>query len=243
MLDAAVIESLFPTELPGPEHWEQRYPPRLLPDGAQVTRFGPSPTGFVHIGGIYVATIDRDIATHSGGVYLVRVEDTDQSREVQGALTQFTRAFDYFDITPDEAEDHGDYGPYHQSDRETIYLSYVRELLRQDRAYLCFATKDELADITASQQAVKLPTGYYDTWAIWRDATPDAVAAKLDEGAPYVVRFRAPDHPAGRGCGSPMPSAASWNTRPTATTRSSSSPPTRHLGSRPTTSRTPSMTT
>jgi glutamyl-tRNA synthetase len=198
MLDRAVIDALFPADLPEPEHWEQRYPPRQLPEGAQVTRFGPSPTGFVHIGGIYVATIDRDIATHSGGVYLVRIEDTDQSREVEGALDQFARAFDYFHIASDEDDSRGAYGPYRQSARERIYLTYVRHLLRQGAAYLCFATKDELADITTRQQAAKLPTGYYGKWAIWRDADPADVAAELAEGTPYVVRFRAPDDAAGQ---------------------------------------------
>src|SRR5919201_4258666 len=142
MLDRAVIDALFPADVPVPEHWEERYPPRLLPEGAQVTRFGPSPTGFVHIGGVYVAMIDRDIASESGGVYLLRVEDTDQSREVEGAVAQFARAFDYFDLQPDEFDD-GAYGPYHQSARERVYLTYVRELLRQGKAYLCFATKEE----------------------------------------------------------------------------------------------------
>jgi glutamyl-tRNA synthetase len=198
MMDRLVIDALFPAELPEPDQWEQRYPPRQLPKGAQVTRFGPSPTGFVHIGGIYVATIDRDIAAHTGGVYLVRVEDTDQSREVEGALVQFARAFDYFGIPSDEDDEHGSYGPYHQSAREHIYLSYVRELLRRGKAYLCFATKGELADVTARQQAARIPTGYYGSWAIWRDADPAAVQAKLAEGAPYVVRFRAPDSTAGQ---------------------------------------------
>jgi glutamyl-tRNA synthetase len=198
MLDRAVIDALFPPELPEPEHWEGRYPPRQLPDGAQVTRFGPSPTGFVHIGGIYVATIDRDVAAHSGGVYLVRVEDTDQSREVEGALAQFARAFDYFGIPSGESDEDGHYGPYRQSAREGIYLTYVRELLRQGKAYLCFATKAELADITARQQAARIPTGYYGSWAIWRDADPVAVRAQLAGGTPYVVRFRAPDDAAGQ---------------------------------------------
>ncbi|HSL09506.1 MAG TPA: glutamate--tRNA ligase family protein [Pseudonocardiaceae bacterium] len=198
MLDRAVIDGLFPADLPEPQHWEQRYPPRQLPEGAQVTRFGPSPTGFVHIGGVYVATIDRDIATHSGGVYLVRVEDTDQSREVEGALVQFARAFDYFGLPPDEDDQQGSYGPYRQSARDRIYLTYVRELLRQGTAYLCFATKDELADIAARQQAAKIPTGYYGSWARWRDADPGAVQAELATGAPYVVRFRAPDEAAGQ---------------------------------------------
>ncbi|GAA2831615.1 glutamate--tRNA ligase [Kribbella solani] len=193
MLDRAVIDDLFPSDLPEPAHWEQQYPRRDLPDGAKVTRLGPSPTGFIHIGGIYAAMIDRDIATHSGGVYLVRVEDTDQSREVEGAREQFARGFGYFGINADESDDHGAYGPYLQSRREQIYLTYVRHLLRQGKAYLCFATKDELADITARQQAAKVPTGYYGRWALWRDADPADVTAKLAAGTPYVVRFRAPD--------------------------------------------------
>ena len=198
MLDHAVIDSLFPADLPEPEHWEQQYPPRDLPAGAEVTRFGPSPTGFVHIGGVYVAMIDQDISARSGGRYLVRVEDTDQSREVEGALAQFDRAFDYFGIQPTEGEGFGDYGPYHQSARERIYLTFVRHLLRQNRAYLCFATRDELAEITKQQQATKIPPGYYGTWAIWRDADQHKVVAELEKGTPYVVRFRAPDDAAGQ---------------------------------------------
>ena len=198
MLDHAVIDSLFPADLPEPEHWERQYPPRDLPEGAEVTRFGPSPTGFVHVGGVYVAMIDQDVSARTGGRYVVRVEDTDQSREVEGALAQFDRAFDYFRIQPTEGEGNGEYGPYHQSARERIYLTYVRHLLRHGQAYLCFATRDELADITARQQAVKLPPGYYGTWAIWRDADPDRVRAELAKGTPYVVRFRAPDETVGQ---------------------------------------------
>ncbi|WP_281689962.1 glutamate--tRNA ligase [Pseudonocardia thermophila] len=199
MLDRAVIDALFPADLPEPEHWEARYPPRDLPEGAHVTRFAPSPTGYVHIGGIYAAMINKDVAGRSGGRYVVRVEDTDQAREVAGAVDQFDAAFAYFDLQPDESiTAGGDYGPYQQSQRERIYLTYVRHLLRQGKAYLCFATKEELADITARQQAAKLPTGYYGGWAIWRDADPDDVQRKLAAGAPYVVRFRAPDDAAGR---------------------------------------------
>jgi glutamyl-tRNA synthetase len=196
------VDSLFPADLSEPEHWEQQYPPRDLPEGAEVTRFGPSPTGFVHIGGVYVAMIDQDVSARTGGRYLVRVEDTDQSREVEGALAQFERAFDYFRIQPTESEGSSDgtgaYGPYLQSARERIYLTYVRHLLRRGRAYLCFATRDELADITARQQAAKVPPGYYGTWAIWRDADPSRVREELAKGTPYVVRFRAPDEAAGQ---------------------------------------------
>jgi len=199
MLDPAVIDALFPEDLPEPEFWERRYPARRLPGGAQVTRFAPSPTGYVHIGGIYTATISKDVAGHSGGAYLLRVEDTDQARGVQDALDQFDRAFGYFGLQPDESDAAGgDYGPYHQSAREDIYLTYVRHLLRQGKAYPCFAAKDELAAMTARQQAAKVPTGYYGQWAIWRDAAPADVEAKLAAGAPYVVRFRAPDDAAGQ---------------------------------------------
>jgi glutamyl-tRNA synthetase len=192
MLDRETIDGLFPADLPEPAHWEERYPPRKLIDGAKVTRFGPSPTGHLHIGGVYTAMLDKDLAVHSGGTYLVRVEDTDQAREVEGAKDQFGRAFAYFGIEPLEDETTGNYGPYLQSERSAIYQTYVRALLREDKAYLDFATRDELAEITAAQQARKVPTGYYGRWAIWRDATAEDVKAALAEGKPYVVRFRSP---------------------------------------------------
>ena len=147
----------------------------------------------MHIGGVYVATIDRDLAVRSGGSYLVRVEDTDQSREVEGVLAQFGRAFDYFGLQPDESDDSAGgmlvktgwrpaaYGPYRQSVRHRIYLTYVRELLRRGQAYPCFATKEELAALAARQQAAKVPPGYYGSWAAWRDADPADVAARLAE--------------------------------------------------------------
>jgi glutamyl-tRNA synthetase len=198
MPDPAAIDALFPPDLPDPAHWEQRYPARQLPDGARVTRLGPSPTGFMHIGTIYIAMIDVDIAHRTGGRYLLRIEDTDQAREVLGALDQFARAFRYFDILPDEQDGSGDYGPYSQSARSAIYISYAREMLRQGKAYLCFATPEELAEIRKKQEAAKLPPGYYGDWAIWRDAPAEQVQAKLDAGVPYVVRFRSPGVPGQR---------------------------------------------
>ncbi|MBV9445672.1 MAG: glutamate--tRNA ligase [Streptosporangiaceae bacterium] len=192
MLSQTVVDSLFPADLPGSEHWEYRYPPRSLPAGAEVTRFSPSPTGYLHIGGVYVAMIDLDIARNSGGRYLVRIEDTDQARVTEGAAEQFAEAFDYFGLDPDEDELTGSYAPYTQSARQRIYLTYVRELLRQDKAYPCFATREELADIGERQRRAGARPGYYGQWAIWRDAPPDQVTAKLDAGEPYVVRFRSP---------------------------------------------------
>jgi glutamyl-tRNA synthetase len=192
MLAGPMIDALFPPDLPEPQDWERRYPPRRLPDGAKVTRVGPSPTGSVHIGTVYSAMIDSDVAHHSRGRYLLRIEDTDQSREVEGALDQFARAFAYFGLTPDEEEGRGAYGPYYQSQRADIYASYVRDLMRQGKAYPCFATSAELADIRQRQQEAKVPPGYYGEWAIWRDAPDEQVQAKLAEGAPYVARFRSP---------------------------------------------------
>ena len=192
MLEPHEVDSLFPADLPESREWEQRYPPRQLPAGAQVTRLAPSPTGFIHLGGIYTAMIDRAVADQSDGRYFVRIEDTDQSREVPGAYEKFDRAFAYFRVPPDEDDRTGEYGPYRQTQRATIYLTYAREMLRSGQAYLCFATSEELADIRARQQAAKLPTGYYGKWAIWRDADVATVRDQLEKRTPYVVRFRSP---------------------------------------------------
>src|SRR5260221_11882107 len=134
------MAALFPAAPPGAGLGGQGFRPRDLPSGARVTRLGPSPTGSVHIGTIYMAMIDRDVAHRSGGRYLVRIEDTDQAREVEGALEQFARAFDYFGLIPAEEEGRGDDGPYLQSERPAIYRSYARELLRQGKPYLGFET-------------------------------------------------------------------------------------------------------
>ena len=192
MLDRLTIDGLFPADLPEPSHWEQQFPPRDLPDGAKVTRFSPSPTGHLHIGGIYAAMLDRDLAIHSGGTYFVRIEDTDQARELAGAKEQFARSFTYFHVQPTEDGSTGKYGPYLQSARVPIYLTYVRHLLRSGQAYLCFASRDELAANAAEQQAAKVPTGYYGRWALWRHARADQVHDALAEDRPYVVRFRSP---------------------------------------------------
>jgi glutamyl-tRNA synthetase len=192
MLSRDVVDSLFPPDLPEPDHWEHRYPPRDLPGGAKVTRFAPSPTGFLTIGGVFTATIDADVARQSGGVYLVRLEDTDQARITEGAAEQFAEAFAYFSIAPDEGDQNGRYGPYEQSARSQTYLTYVRELMRQDHAYPCFATRQDLEEIAARQRAAGALPGYYGKWAIWRDADPEQVAKRLAAGDPYVVRYRSP---------------------------------------------------
>jgi glutamyl-tRNA synthetase len=196
-LSHGLIDSLFPAGLPSAAELERRYPPRVLPAGAEVTRFAPSPTGSLHIGGVFTASVAQDIARHSGGVYLVRVEDTDQSRFDEGSAAQFAEAFRYFGIEPMESDDPvtgtvGPYGPYTQSARAGLYLAYVQDLLLRGVAYPCFATKDELAEIAARQKATGALPGYYGDWAIWRDAPEGQVLERLANGDPYVVRFRSP---------------------------------------------------
>ena len=193
MLSVELIDSLFPADLPSPAHWESRYPARTLPPEAEVTRFGPSPTGWLHIGGIFTASVNLDLARHSGGRYLLRIEDTDQARFEAGALAQFEAGFEYFGIAADESDTAGgDYGPYTQSARAEIYQTYARELMRQGKAYPCFETPEQAEARVARQKTVGALPGYYGEWAIWRDAPEDQVRARLDAGDPYVVRFRSP---------------------------------------------------
>jgi glutamyl-tRNA synthetase len=191
MLSVELIDSLFPADLPSPSHWESRYPARTLPAGAEVTRFAPSPTGWLHIGGIFTASVNLDIARHDGGRYLLRIEDTDQARFEEGALAQFESGFDYFGIVADESDAvGGGYGPYTQSARAAIYQTYVRELMRHGKAYPCFETPAQAEARVARQKAAGALPGYYGEWAIWRDAPEDQVRARLEAGDPYVARFR-----------------------------------------------------
>jgi glutamyl-tRNA synthetase len=195
MLTTEAINKLFDAELPEPSHWESCYTPRNLPPHAVVTRFAPSPTGFLHTGGVYVATLGKNLAHHSGGSYFIRIEDTDQAREVAGSREQFAVAFKYFDIESDENDSNSKWGPYEQSKRELIYHTYARELLRTDRAYLCFCTREDLSRMTEEQLAAKLQTGYYGAWARCRNLSQTEVMSRLEGGMPYTIRFRSPDGP------------------------------------------------
>ncbi|MGW1934881.1 glutamate--tRNA ligase, partial [Streptomyces sp. NPDC001919] len=194
MLDLSVINAMFPPDLPEPADWERRFPARALPEGAEVTRFAPSPTGHLHIGGLYTAAVARALAHQSGGVHVLRVEDTDRSRQVAGAAEEFSRLLAAFGLAPDEGGVAGDgeWGPYLQSERRDVYLSQVRALLRRDRAYPCFCDKDRLARSAEEQRAGRSPIGYYGRWAPCRTLPPEEAARRLSAGEPYVVRFRCP---------------------------------------------------
>ncbi len=174
---------------------EQRYPMRNLPVGAEVTRFCPSPTGFVHIGAIFTGMICQYVAHQSGGVYILRIEDTDKKREVEGAKVLIATQLNAFGIAPDEGLQAdgsvlGEYGPYVQSERADIYLAYALDLLEKGRAYPCFATTEELQEAVRDQQSKKQRPGYYGSWALWRDRDDSDVKQALEAGKPFVLRFR-----------------------------------------------------
>ena len=178
-------------------YYEEKYPERNLEDGAIVTRFAPSPTGFVHIGGLYQALVARTVAKKTNGVFFLRVEDTDQKREIENGVTGIVNSLKDFDMEPDEGmisdtEEIGNYGPYKQSLRKDIYQSYAKYLLEQGKAYPCFATPEELEEMRVKQEAAKVRTGYYGVWAKYRNLSLDEMAEKINAGVPYIIRFKSP---------------------------------------------------
>ena len=176
-------------------YYEEKYPERNLPEGAMVLRIGPSPTGNVHIGTIYQALIAKKLAKQTGGVFFLRIEDTDQKREIENGIKQIIDAVRDFDLEPDEGmisetEWKGNYGPYRQSFRKEIYQSYAKYMLQQGKAYPCFATKEELDEIRAKQEAAKIRTGYYGIWAKYRTLPLNEAAEKIKNGEEYIIRFK-----------------------------------------------------
>ncbi len=178
-------------------YYEEKYPERNLEEGAIVTRYAPSPTGMMHIGGLYQALIAKMVAKKSNGVFFVRIEDTDQKREIENGISNIVNALKDFDIMPDEGmisetEEIGNYGPYKQSLRKDIYQSYAKYLLEQGKAYPCFATPEELDEMRAKQESAKVRTGYYGVWAKYRNLSLDEIAEKINAGVPYIIRFKSP---------------------------------------------------
>lgn len=188
-----LAERLFPESYPDLSSYEALYPPRELAKGAQVTRLAPSPTGFIHLGNLFVAIANERIAHQSGGKLFLRIEDTDLKRKVDGAVEAVIAALDYFDINFDEgAEIGGDdtYAPWYQRSRAEIYRAYVKDLVRRGRAYPCFCTEETLAALRDEQTANKETTGYYGKYAKCRNLTEEEIYANLDAGKPYVIRLR-----------------------------------------------------
>lgn len=189
-----LAERLFPHITETPEQVEARYPQRELPEGAKVTRMGPSPTGFMHLGNLFGALVDERLAHQSGGVFYLRIEDTDKKREVEGGVQTILSAFSSFGLPFDEGAtltgDNGAYGPYRQSQRAEIYQTFVKSLVQRGLAYPCFCTEDELAAAHARQEQNKENFGYYGSYAVWRDRPMEDIEAALAQGLPYVIRFR-----------------------------------------------------
>ena len=160
-----------------------------------VVRIGPSPTGSVHIGTIYQALIARTLADKTNGVFFLRIEDTDQKREVENGITDILDSLKYFEELPDEGMDtettwHGEYGPYRQSMRKEIYIAYAKYLIEQGKAYPCFATAEELDEMRKTQETAGVRPGYYGVWAKYRNLSVEEAVEKIKNGEPYIIRFK-----------------------------------------------------
>ena len=189
-----LADFIFPNITETPEDIYKKYPKRDLDEGCEVTRFAPSPTGFMHLGSFYQALINYVIAKNTNGVFYLRNEDTDQQREVKGAVELIRKTLDHYEITPNEYqfEDEivGNYGPYYQSKRKEIYQVFIKYLISIGRAYPCFATKEELEELRTSQEKAKIRTGYYGRYARYKDIKPEEAIARIKNGEKYVIRFK-----------------------------------------------------
>ncbi len=174
---------------------EAKFPPRDLPDGAFVTRFAPSPTGFMHLGGLYGALVDCKLARDTGGVFMLRIEDTDTKREVASAVDIIVDSMHRFGLV---YNDMPEYGPYYQSQRREIYHSVAADLLARGLAYPCFLTADDMEQIRANQKAAGFATGIYGEFARDRDLTDDEIIGHLDRGDAPTIRLYSTGDPSKR---------------------------------------------
>ena len=189
-----LAELLFPQIQKTPQEYEEMYPPRTLPEGAKVTRLGPSPTGFIHLGNLYGAFADERLAHQSGGVFYLRIEDTDDKRYVDGAVETIIDSLRFFGIQFDEGAtrsgDVGDYGDYTQSHRGPIYQCFAKKLVSEGKAYPCFLTEQEIGEIRAQQEEEKVTPGIYGRYARCRDWSFEQVQEALQAGRSYVIRLK-----------------------------------------------------
>lgn len=173
------------------EDYEKMYPPRDLAKGAEVTRIAPSPTGFMHFGNLYVALANERLAHQSGGVFYLRIEDTDQKRKVEGAVEVVHKSLKYFGVNFDEGADKGgNYGPYYQRQRAEIYHAFAKDLIRRGLAYPCFCTEEDLEKTREYQTENKLLPGYYGKFAKCRNLTEEEIYENLRQKKPYVIRLK-----------------------------------------------------
>lgn len=192
-----LADLLLPNITKTPDYYENLYPQRDIPENARVTRIAPSPTGYLHLGVLFASLINRITATSTGGIFFTRIEDTDKKREVAGGIEDIIDGLNRFGINPDEGfisgtEQHGDYGPYQQSQRAEIYQTYVKELIRQGYAYPCFCTEKELDTLRNEQESLKIRTGYHGKWAKCRNITYETAKQLISEGKSFVIRLKSP---------------------------------------------------
>ena len=194
MTNKDLADLIFPNLEHDVEYYEALYPERNLKEGEKVTRFAPSPTGYLHIGGFFQALIDYVLAKNSNGIFYLRNEDTDKAREVDTAVELIMKTLNQYGIVPDEYEYEGkivgEYGPYIQSERKEIYHAYIKRLIEIGRAYPCFCTREELNEMRQKQEERKKRTGYYGSYAKCRKLSIEEQIEKIKANTPYVIRFR-----------------------------------------------------
>ena len=189
-----IAELIFSDVDKSTDYYEELYPARDLPEGARVTRFAPSPTGYLHFGGLYAGFASKLTAGTSNGVFMLRIEDTDKKREVEDGVTGIVTGLKAFGVSPDEgvtgfSTEHGKYGPYTQSHRREIYRTFAKKLMEEGKAYPCFCTPEDLDEIRAKQENEDIK-GYYGSYAKCRDLTDDEIVEKINAGVPFTVRLR-----------------------------------------------------
>ncbi len=194
MTNKDLADLIFPNLEHDVEYYEALYPERNLKEGEKVTRFAPSPTGYLHIGGFFQALIDYVLAKNSNGIFYLRNEDTDKAREVDTAVELIMKTLNQYGLVPDEYEYEGkivgEYGPYIQSERKEIYHAYIKRLIEIGRAYPCFCTREELNEMRQKQEERKKRTGYYGSYAKCRKLSIEEQIEKIKANTPYVIRFR-----------------------------------------------------
>jgi glutamyl-tRNA synthetase len=181
---------LFPNVKETPEDIFKKYPKRDLSEESLVVRFAPSPTGFLHLGSVYTSLIDQKLANQTAGINILRIEDTDKSREIEGGVDIIISGLAEFGIQFDESINGGKYGPYLQSERKDIYKVFAKDMVSRGVAYPCFASEKELEDIRKKQEELEVRTGYYGSFAKWRDASFDDIKSELESGNKFVIRLR-----------------------------------------------------
>ena len=197
MTDKELAELMYPKVDKTIEDYEKIYPERDLPEGAAVSRFAPSPTGFVHMGSLLATLIERKVPTETNGIFFLRIEDTDQKREVENGVQGIVDDLNNFDIKIDEGvvgfdKQVGNYGPYVQSERREIYDCFAKHLVERGLAYPCFCSAEELDETRHIQELNKERIGYYGSFAKCRNLTNEERAERIKNGDSYVLRLKSP---------------------------------------------------